>query len=205
MRKFSLFASVALLFLACNAYADTIIFDLSPSEFNTQFQVGSEYAQGVKAVGASNTTISGFGFYMWSPVADRLKFMIWNDDATTVLYSQTLTINAFFTQKWVYTDPFDFTLQLGHTYWLGVMAEKGGEYIGYINPAYNYGKNGITALPTHVYCLNWNNPDCGSPLSSQIALRIVTGGVATPEPSTLMLLGTTGAGLFGVLRRRIGR
>lgn len=201
MRKLMLLAGLTL--LACNAVADTIIFDLSPSEFNTQMQTGSGYMQGISTT--KDVNISGFGFYMWMPAADHLKFTIWNDDATTVLYSQTQSYNVFFNQKWVYTDPFDFTLLAGHHYWLGFMAEKGGEYLGYINPAYNYGKNGITALPTHVYCLGYANPDCGSPLGSQIALRIVNGGVVTPEPSTLMLLGTSGAGLFGVLRRRISR
>jgi hypothetical protein len=201
MRKLSLLAALVMLFLACNAFADNIVFDLSPSNGTTFRSADSGPGQGV-TVGTTQT-ISGFGFFLDMPFGGDLKFMIWDDNNTNLLLTDVRTFSPFGTQQWVYTDPINFTLNSGHTYWFGVIADN-EEDVGYIFPPINYSANGLTAVTSgNSNYSDFANPSFAGYASAQIALRITEGGATTPEPGSMVLLGTGVLGLAGILRRKL--
>jgi opacity protein-like surface antigen len=200
MRKFSLLIAMAALLLTCSAFADSIVFDLSPSNGTTFRSADSGPGQGVSV--STTQTISGFGFFLDMPFGGDLKFMIWNDNNTSLLLTDVRSFSAFGTQQWVYTDPINFTLNAGHTYWFGVIADN-EEDVGYIFPPVNYSANGLTALTSgNSNYSNFANPSFVGTASAQIALRI-TEGSAVPEPGSIALMGTGVIGLAGLLRRKM--
>jgi hypothetical protein len=200
MRKLSLLAALALL-LSCSAFADNLVFDLSPSN-GTTFR-GPDFGPGQGVSVSTTQTISSFGFFLDMPFGGDLKFMIWNDDNSSMLFSQVKSFSAFGNQDWVYTDPINFTLQSGHTYWFGVISDN-EEDVGYIFPPVNYSANGLTAVTSGNSNYNsFADPSFAGYAGAEIALRINEGGQGVPEPGSIALLGTGVLGLAGLLRRKI--
>ena len=109
----------------------------------------------------------------------------------------TATVGTPFTSGQI-----NFTLNAGHTYWFGVIADN-EEDVGYIFPQVNYSNNGLTAVTTgNSNYSSFANPTFGGYASAEIALRI-TEGSAVPEPGSIALMGTGVLGLAGLLRRKM--
>lgn len=201
MRKLSLLIAMAALLLTCSALADNIVFDLSPSNGTTFRGADSGPGQGVSV--STSQTISGFGFFLDMPFGGDLKFMIWDDTNTNLLLTDVRSFSAFQTQQWVYTDPINFTLNAGHTYWFGVISDN-EEDVGYIFPPVNYSNNGLTAVTSgNSNYSSFANPVFAGNGGAEIALRITEGNAGVPEPGSIALMGTGVLGLAGLLRRKL--
>jgi hypothetical protein len=199
MRKIVLLGAMAMLLLTCSAFADNLVFDLSPANGTTFRSADNGPGQGV--VVTTTQTISSFGFYLDMPNGGDLKFMIWDDTNTNLLLTDVRSFSPFGTQDWVYTNPINFTLNAGHTYWFGVISDN-EEDVGYIFPPVNYSVNGLTAVTSgNANYTGYANPAFGGNGGAEIALRITTGS-AVPEPGSIALMGTGVLGLAGVLRRK---
>jgi hypothetical protein len=198
MRKLSLFAVLVILCLATTAFADNIVFDLSPAGWFTNRVAGSGVGQGVSV--DTTQTINDMQFYLNLPDGGDLKFMIWNSTNDSLLYlNEVKGIAASQNPSWISSPDFNFTLQAGNTYFFGVISDSNA-LIGYIFPPIDYSNNGLTAVKTgNTNYDGYDIPTYSGNGTAEIALRLGT----VPEPGSMVLLGTGALGLAGVLRRKL--
>jgi PEP-CTERM motif len=198
MRKAALLALLAVLCFATSAFADQIVFDLSPATNFTSRGPGNGIGQGVSV--QTTQTLSDMEFYLDMPNGGDLKFFIYDSTNTSLLFLNTVSnIAPIQNPTWV-ASPVNFTLQAGETYYFGVISDANTD-IGYIYPPINYSNNGLTALTSG----NSNYTGYGVPVFSgngaaQAALRL---SESVPEPSSLVMLGAGVLGVAGMLRRKL--
>ena len=199
MRKAALLAMLAILCFATSAFADQIVFDLSPANAFTSRGPGNGAGQGVSV--QTTQTITDMEFYLDMPNGGDLKFFIYNEANDDLQFLNTVNnIAPIQNPTWV-SSTVNYTVEAGKTYYFGVISDANVD-IGYIYPPVPYSSNGLTALTSG----NSNYTGYGVPVFSgfggaQIALRLSE--TAVPEPGSLVLLGTGALGLVGVLRRKL--
>lgn len=178
-----------------------VVFDLSPTNGTTYRS--SDYGPGQGVAVSQNLTVTDFAFLANMPNGGDVKFMIWNADNSSLLFSQTVNgVGASNSQSWLDSGPMSFSLAAGNTYYFGLIADNSID-IGYIYPPVTYSANGLTALTDG----NSNYSNFTAPYSSgnayaEIGLQIS----AVPLPGAVTMFGAVlaGLGLFaGRARRRI--
>jgi hypothetical protein len=190
-----LFAAVlaAMMAAACVPAQAGVIFDLEPTPGDISNRPADDgLGQGVGV--STTTTISGFSFFADLPDGGDGKFMIWNGDNSSLLFSQTVSIAASNTPSWVSTTGnINFTLDAGSDYWFGFIGNNFID-VGYIFPIGPYSANGLNALEdANANYGFFDNPVYQGPGGAQVGLQI--SAVATPELSTWAMLGLGFAGL----------
>jgi hypothetical protein len=169
-----------------------VIFDLSPTNGVSNRPSDDGLGQGVSV--STTTTISGFSFFANLPDGGDGKFMIWNGDNSALLFSQTVNIAASNTPSWTSTTGnIDFTLDAGSTYFFGFIGDNFID-VGFISPVVPSSDNGLSAVETG----NSNYNTFAAPTfvgggGAEVGLQI--SAVATPEPSTWVMMGLGFAGL----------
>lgn len=169
-----------------------VIFDLSPTNSISNRPSDDGLGQGVSV--STTTTISGFSFFANLPDGGDGKFMIWNGDNSALLFSQTVSIAASNTPSWTsMTGNIDFTLDAGSTYFFGFIGDNFID-VGFIFPVVPNSDNGLSAVESG----NSNYNTFAAPTfvgggGAEIGLQI--SAVATPEPSTWVMMGLGFAGL----------
>ena len=80
----------------------------------------------------------------------------------------------------------------------------GGDIFAGGNSTYYFAWNNDSGDGSPLYA-NWNNQGCADNggICGQAAWTVTYGGSATPEPGSLLLLGTGVVGLAGVIRRKL--
>jgi hypothetical protein len=199
MRKLSLLFTLVMLCLATTAFADNVVFDLSPTNGVTSRDAGNGTGQGV--IVDTSQTITGMQFFLDSPNGGNFKFFIYDSTNTDLLFLNTTHVDPIQQMTWVSSPTFNFNLQAGNTYYFGVISDAAADY-GYIFPPIDYSANGLTAVTSG----NSNYSGYGVPIfsgngSAEIGLRLTE--AAVPEPGSMVLLGTGVLGLAGMLRRKL--
>jgi hypothetical protein len=188
-------AIAATMAAACVPAHAGVIFDLSPTNSVSNRPSDDGLGQGVSV--STTTTISGFSFFANLPDGGDGKFMIWeptSDGDQTLLFSQTVGIAASDTPSWVSTAAnIDFTLDAGSTYYFGFIGDNFID-VGFLFPTVPYSANGLSAVETGNS--NYNTfaaPTYAGGGGAEVGLQI--SGLATPEPSTWVMMGLGFAGL----------
>ena len=185
-------AIAATMAAACVPAHAGVIFDLSPTNGVSNRPSDDGLGQGVSV--STTTTISGFSFFANLPDGGDGKFMIWNGDNSALLFSQTVSIAASNTPSWTSTTGnIDFTLDAGSTYFFGFIGDNFID-VGFISPVVPSSDNGLSAVETG----NSNYNTFAAPTfvgggGAEVGLQI--SAVATPEPSTWVMMGLGFAGL----------
>jgi hypothetical protein len=171
-----------------------VIFDLSPTNGVSNRPSDDGLGQGASV--STTITISGFSFYANLPDGDG-KFMIWqpmNDGDQTLLFSQTVAFTASGAPSRISTTGnIDFTLDAGSTYYFGFIGNNFID-VGYISPVVTYADSGLSAVETGNS--NYNTfaaPTYAGGGGAEVGLQI--SALATPEPSTWVMMGLGFAGL----------
>lgn len=199
MRKISLLLVSVILCLATTAFADSVVFDLSPTNGITNRDAGNGTGQGVIVDTTQN--ISGMQFFLDSPNGGNFKFFIYNGTNDDLLFLNSMHVDPISQMTWVASPTFNFNLQAGNTYYFGVISDAAADY-GYIFPPINYSNNGLTAVTSgNSNYSNYNLPTFAGNGGAEIGLRLTAEQV--PEPGSMVLLGTGALGLAGVLRRKL--
>jgi PEP-CTERM motif len=185
-------AIAATMAAACVPAHAGVIFDLSPTNGVSNRPSDDGLGQGVSV--STTTTISGFSFFGNLPDGGDGKFMIWNGDNSALLFSQTVNIAASSTPSWTSTTGnIDFTLDARSDYWFGFIGENFID-VGFLFPIVPYSANGLSALqdPNSNYN-SFDTPTFVGGGGAEVGLQI--SALATPEPSTWVMMGLGFAGL----------
>ena len=198
MKRTSARFALALLVLCFSSFAlaDNLVFDLSPTN-GTTFRSGAfGPGQGVNV--NTTQTITGVGFYI-SGDAQNLNYFIFDGTNTTVLASTQFAWGGSGNENWVYA-PINLTLNGGSEYWFGIIGTANFQ-VGYIYPPFVYSASGMDAVTSGNtnYC-NYASPSLCGGGSAEIGLRILEN--ETPEPASLVLLGSGLIGIAGGVRRK---
>jgi hypothetical protein len=170
-------------------------------------QLGFWIGVGDPVIGVTN----GAGVGQARPLrADaRVKFMIWNADNSTLLYSQSRVVGDVDANTLVLSDPFALTLHAGSTYFVGVVADN-QLFFNYLESPGPLTQNGVSLAggftsydgfdtPVHV------GPGKVDPTRVAVAFELRgTQVTAAPEPAT-GVLAAGGGGLLALVviaRRR---
>lgn len=203
MRKLLMLALMTVLSIGY-AQADSLTFDLSPTNNTTHRGPDSGPGQGV--IGGNDVTITSMAMFLNMPNGGDLKYMIWEGNNDDLLFSQTMAVAPSDTPSWVKSNPFSFTMTAGTEYWFAVIADNEIN-VGYIFPPISYtSPSGLSADESG----NSNYVDFANPTpdiygGAEIGLQLYSGGAPPPipEPSSLLLFGSGVLAFAGVARRKL--
>jgi len=186
-------AIAATMAAACVPAHAGVIFDLSPTNGVSNRPSDDGLGQGVSV--STTTTISGFSFFANLPDGGDGKFMIWaptNDGDQTLLFSQTDAFAASATPSWISTTgDIDFTLNAGSTYYFAFIGDNFID-VGYIYPLPTTppSSNGLTAVETGSTNYNFfDTPTFAGGSGFGVGVGVQISALATPEPSTWVMMG----------------
>jgi hypothetical protein len=136
------------------------------------------------------------------PNGGDIKYMIWDDTDTNLLFSDIVAVGASGTTSYVLSNPFSFTLNAGSTYFFGVIGDNNLN-IDFIFPPTTVTQNGLTTLDTgNTNYLTFASPTPTDGGGVTFTLQLFGDqGSAVPEPSTWMLV-SGGVGLIAFFRRK---
>ncbi len=193
------------LFLPAAALASTEAWDFAT--VGSSFNNGLGYALGEVFVPTQNITLDFLGYYGTIGGFAESHDVGMYDAAGNLLASTTIDNNSsFFAQHFVFNPVSPVELFAGQTY-----VVVGGS--GVIDP-YAFNDVGFTVYaPVNVLGDNWIGNGGGLQFTGTMVIGDVSDGywgpnfgwdpIATPEPSSLLLLGSGALGLAGLLRRKL--
>ena len=188
---------------ASPAPSDPLIFGLSQSNGTATFTCATGIGQAVTV--SESLSINDFGFYLQQVPAGTVDFFIY-DGTTSSLTLAPESVSAP-TRGWDYLTGLDVDLDAGDTYYFGVYGSAGSSlYVG-TNPATPFFSDGL-GIPTGISSLDFTGDvPTNTAGSGDVALRIYSTDppASTPEPSSLMLLGSGILAGAAVLRRKVVR
>ena len=181
------------------AKADTLVLGLQETTAVDSLSAGHTLSQAVSV--SATTTISEFGFFLSDPSGNAMTYSI--TDVTTgssLLFSQTINGTTL-----VGTDAGDISeaIPTGNKDWLDLFT---GPVTLNAGDIYDFSISGVGALKVGISPTASADTEIGlAPVGQdvELGLRVWDPPAVTPEPSSLVLMGTGILAAAGAMRKRI--
>jgi hypothetical protein len=195
---------ISALGLATRAKADVLVLGLDETIQIDSLGAGSTLTQDVQV--SSTTTIDGLAFFLSDSTGKALTYSITDVTTGTLVLSDTFTNTAF--TSTVTPGSISESIPTGSKDWLELYTAPITLGAGSdLNDIYAFSVSGVGALkvgidPTSFTEVGFSPTGDGT----EVGLRVWDPPTAvTPEPSSLLMLGTGILSAAGVLRRRLAR
>ena len=205
---------IAFLAVAVGAKADPLVFSLDQTQTPTSFAAGTGVGQAVTA--AATMTVDGFAFDIDQKGGGTVDYFIYDMSTSSLLLAPEAVSVGASPRAWDLLSGFTVTLNAGDVYYFGVYGSNTLS-IG-MDPTSTsslYGL-GVPSVPFTSYDFTGDTPTTGLTgttnaqglTTNEAGLRVYSidppedDPVATPEPSSLVLMGTGILAMAGAMRRR---
>jgi hypothetical protein len=186
------------------AKADPLILGLDKSGATTSF--GEGYGVGQAVTVSESLSINDFGFFLEQVPGGSADFFIYDTTAGAPILDEQVTVSN--SQKgWDYVTGLDVELNAGDTYYFGLYDSAPGELFVGIDPETTFVSDGL-GIPAGISSLDFTGdttPTTAGAGNLELRIESTDPPGDTPEPSSLMLLGTGILAGAAVLRRKFAR
>jgi hypothetical protein len=193
------------------ARADSLVYGLTQSQDPTVFSAGGGVAEGVFA--DQTMTIDAFGFDLKQAGGGTVNYFIYDATTASLLLAPTDVTAPSTVKAFTYLDGLDLTLEAGDLYYFGVYGDS--SMTVNLDPTAFFG-NGLSLATTDPTSFEFSIPNstithAGGVLNQQgfdeddASLRVFSNDATsvTPEPSSLILLGSGILAAAGAMRKRV--
>jgi PEP-CTERM motif len=210
-KKSFTFALVALALSGSSiiAKADSATFSLDETKNPTSFAAGAGVGQAVYAT--SSVDVNSFGFFLDQRGGGDVNFFVYDATTSSVVLAPDAVTAPSGPKDWTYLDGLTLALNAGDVYFFGVYGD-GAMSIG-LDPTTSFFSNGLVLPATGPTSFDFTGDTPTTALSgakndqglstTDVGLRVYDAPSVTPEPNSLVLLGTGILAAAGVVRRRL--